>query len=74
MRMTRRAYERDLEERIYAYCNTLQYIAQVNDAPQQLRSKYDAQNKIGLKSNLVMTGHTKMFLEPTKKLLEFYIG
>ena len=68
MRMTRRAYERDLEKSVYTR------IAQVNDAPQQLRSKYDAQNKIGLKSNLVMTGHTKMFLEPTKKLLEFYIG
>jgi len=33
MPMTRRAYERDLEERI----------AQVNDAPLQLRSNYDAQ-------------------------------
>ena len=50
MPMTRRAYERDLEERI----------AQVNDAPVQLRSNYDAQKsdntkkvdrgrKIGLK-------------------------
>jgi len=75
MPMTRRAYERDLEERI----------AQVNDAPVQLRSNYDAQKsdntkkvdrgrkigrrrKIGLKSNLVIL---KCFWSRTKNCLNF---